>query len=77
MIIDCIADLHGFYPSDLPGGDLLIIAGDLTATDTQKQHLEFVDWLYKQKYEKKVWIAGNHDNFLQNTNFVSMIGESM
>ena len=30
MIIDCIADLHGHYPK-LEGGDLLIVAGDLTA----------------------------------------------
>jgi len=28
MIIDCISDLHGYYP-ELEGGDLLIIAGDL------------------------------------------------
>ncbi len=30
MIIDCISDLHGYYPK-LEGGDLLIVAGDLTA----------------------------------------------
>ncbi len=27
MIIDCISDLHGFYP-ELLGGDLLIVGGD-------------------------------------------------
>lgn len=64
MIIDCISDLHGFYP-DLEGGDLLIIAGDLTATDTEKQYDDFWRWLCYQEYKKKVVIAGNHDAYLQ------------
>ncbi len=63
MIIDCIADLHGFYPK-LPGGDLLIVAGDLTKQDTEKQLNDFDDWLDAQKYRKKIFIAGNHDNLL-------------
>jgi Icc-related predicted phosphoesterase len=64
MIIDCIADLHGFYPK-LEGGDLLIVAGDLTARDTVIEHMQFQVWLHDQKYKKKVVIAGNHDNRLQ------------
>ena len=36
MIIDCISDLHGFFPK-LEGGDLLIIAGDLTARDKPEE----------------------------------------
>lgn len=63
MIIDCISDLHGYYPK-LEGGDLLIVAGDLTASDTHDQHCDFKKWLHKQKYRKKIVIAGNHDNQL-------------
>ncbi len=63
MIIDCIADLHGFYPK-LDGGDLLIIAGDITASDKSHQWVEFFKWLAAQDYQKKVFIGGNHDNFL-------------
>ena len=40
MIIDCLSDLHGHYPS-LDGGDLLIVAGDLTARDKLEEHYEF------------------------------------
>ena len=65
MIIDCIADLHGHYP-ELEGGDLLIVAGDLTAHDNMKEYLVFYEWLDEQEYKKKIVIAGNHDNELQN-----------
>lgn len=65
MIIDCVSDLHGFEPK-LPGGDLLIVAGDLTARDEPEQHFRFEEWLEKQEYLKKIVIAGNHDGFLVN-----------
>ena len=66
MLIDCISDLHGHYPQ-LEGGDLLIVAGDLTAKDTPAEYSEFGEWLVLQKYRSKIYIAGNHDNHLQNT----------
>lgn len=64
MIIDCISDLHGFYPV-LTGGDLLIVAGDLTAKDMEKENDNFWRWLCYQNYKKIIVIGGNHDNFLQ------------
>ena len=65
MIIDCLADLHGHYP-ETEGGDLLIIAGDLTANDTLEQQLKFYIWLHRQKYKHYIFIAGNHDNAIAN-----------
>ena len=49
MIVDAVSDLHGHYPK-LEGGDLLIIAGGLTARGTIEEHIEFCEWLYEQKY---------------------------
>lgn len=64
IIIDCISDLHGFFP-ELEGGDLLIVAGDLTTRHTIQEYFVFKNWFQKQSYKKKVLIAGNHDTFLE------------
>lgn len=65
LIIDCVSDLHGHYP-ELTGGDLLIVAGDLTAMDTKNEYKKFTDWYLSQKYTKKILISGNHDTKIQN-----------
>jgi Icc-related predicted phosphoesterase len=64
MIIDCISDLHGHYP-ELEGGDLLIVAGDLTARHTIKELDQFNEWIREQDYRQKILIAGNHDTFFE------------
>ncbi len=64
MIIDCIGCLHGDFPT-LDGGDLLIVTGDLTYSDTLDQHYDAWEWLHAQPYKKVVLVAGNHDGVLQ------------
>jgi Icc-related predicted phosphoesterase len=64
MIVDCISDLHGSYPK-MEGGDLLIVAGDWTKRDTEKECFAFFNWVHEQNYRKKIIIAGNHDNLAQ------------
>lgn len=63
MIIDAVSDLHGFHP-ELERGDMLIIAGDLTAKDEPEEHADFAEWLDVQPYRMKIVIAGNHDNHI-------------
>jgi Icc-related predicted phosphoesterase len=61
MRLTCISDTHGFYP-ELPGGDLLIFAGDWTANNTAEDLIRFFVWIAKQDYRKRIVVAGNHDN---------------
>lgn len=68
MKVTCISDLHGHYPR-LDGGDLLIVAGDLTARDEIDEYFWFRDWLQSQNYEKKIVVAGNHDKCIENGRF--------
>lgn len=64
MLIDCISDLHGFKP-ELPGGDILIICGDLTARNKRDEYDQFNLWLSSLPYRCKVVIGGNHDGLLE------------
>lgn len=68
MKIDCVGCLHGDYPK-LEGGDLLIVTGDLTASDNVIQYGHFGIWLNRQKYRKKILIAGNHDGYFERKGF--------
>ncbi|CAL5988030.1 Calcineurin-like_phosphoesterase [Hexamita inflata] len=65
--ITCISDMHGEYNRlNLPGGDLLICAGDSqlfleNCEQTLNDGLQFCEWLNKQQYTQKIFVAGNHD----------------
>lgn len=63
ITIDCVSDLHGFEPK-MPGGDLLIVAGDCTLTNKVPQWNQFFKWFHAQNYRKRIYIGGNHDGFL-------------
>jgi Icc-related predicted phosphoesterase len=71
MIITFISDTHTkhrYCELDLPGGDLLIHAGDLMNSGHDENDVwEFLDWFDKQEqYKSHVFIAGNHDRFFEN-----------
>jgi Icc-related predicted phosphoesterase len=64
MKVTCCGCLHGYYP-ELPGGDILIITGDLTASDKPMQYTKFNHWMPFDKYKKIILIGGNHDELLE------------
>ena len=65
MVITLISDTHNKHSrvtQDLPGGELLLHAGDSTSMGYEHELENFFNW-YKNipGYEHKVFIAGNHD----------------
>lgn len=63
MIITLISDTHNRHNQlKLPGGDILIHAGDFTSRGYMHEIDNFCKWFSKQdNYENKIFIAGNHD----------------
>lgn len=72
MRITVISDTHtrhGLIPlKDLPGGDLLIHAGDIMNSGYNKNDIyDFCHWFHSlEGYEDKIFIAGNHDRMFEN-----------
>ena len=66
MRIVAIADTHGEHLGlNLPEGDVLIHAGDLTQRGTRPQLEAVADWLRSQPHRHKIVVAGNHDFWCQ------------
>ena len=64
MRITHISDTHNKHNQlngKLPGGQLLIHSGDFTSIGRKHEVEKFIEWLDKQDYTHKVFIAGNHD----------------
>lgn len=64
MRIVCISDTHSLHPMmghELPEGDVLIHAGDCTNRGEERDVKLFVHWLMDQKFDTKIFVAGNHD----------------
>ncbi|KAM7186250.1 Metallo-dependent phosphatase-like protein [Naviculisporaceae sp. PSN 640] len=59
----CISDTHNNQP-DLPDGDILIHAGDLTQSGTFDEIQATLKWLNAQPHPHKIVVAGNHDLLL-------------
>jgi Icc-related predicted phosphoesterase len=70
MRITFISDTHQkhrYCEDELPGGDLLLHAGDfMTSGYSKAEAVVFFDWFNSIKgYDKKVFIGGNHDRILE------------
>jgi len=60
---------HGLIPmEDLPGGDMILFAGDLMNSGYNRNDIwDFCHWFQSLKqYEDKIFIAGNHDRMFEN-----------
>jgi Icc-related predicted phosphoesterase len=67
MKLVLIADTHGLHDKvQMPAGDILVCAGDITNTGTVAQVGAFNEWLKGLPYKHKIIIAGNHDWLFEN-----------
>ena len=66
MKIHCISDTHTKHREiELPGGDVLIHAGDIMSKDDPGQLIDFLVWFDEQPYTHKIFICGNHDHVFE------------
>lgn len=69
----CLSDTHNQhwkFPT-LPAGDVLVHAGDFTREGTQREILDFNDWLGQQDYHYKIVVPGNHEVLFQESWFTA------
>ena len=61
-----ISDTHGLHRDlELPPGEVLVHAGDITDHGSEAEVRDFLDWMGDLDYAHKVFIGGNHDLFLE------------
>jgi predicted phosphodiesterase len=60
----CFSDTHTHIPEDVPEGDILIHAGDMTNAGSLVEIQKQVDWLSSLPHKEIVVISGNHDTYL-------------
>ena len=66
MKIVSISDTHGSHRNlELPSGDMLIHAGDISKRGLKSEVLDFLDYFSALDFEHKIFIAGNHDFFFE------------
>ena len=64
MKLICISDTHNCQP-EVPNGDILVHAGDLTMSGTRGETLTTLRWLDQLPHKIKLFIAGNHDFYFE------------
>ena len=66
MDITFISDTHGLHNRlKLNPGAALIHAGDITEFGSEDEVVDFLYWFSRQAFTYKIFIAGNHDLFLE------------
>jgi len=66
MRIVAISDTHGRHQQvQLPKGDILLHAGDVSGRGTEVEILDFLNWFSIQDFEHKIFIPGNHDFYFE------------
>lgn len=70
MKIIHISDTHGCHRClpELPEADIIVHSGDFTTAGSELEALDFLNWFCDLPYRFKVFICGNHDDCLYESN---------
>jgi hypothetical protein len=60
----CISDTHTHVPDEVPPGDILIHAGDMTNEGSVEEIQAQINWLSSLPHKEIIVISGNHDTYL-------------
>ncbi len=65
-----LSDTHGWHRRlrDLPEADIIVHTGDFCMAGTEEEAMDFMEWFCDLPYEQKIFIAGNHDDCLYDSN---------
>ena len=77
MTILHLSDTHGKHHllTNLPKADIIIHSGDFCFSGSEGEVEVFINWFRKLDYEHKIFIAGNHDNWLYD-NYVGKLPDN-
>ncbi len=68
MRIVAISDTHGLHNQlNLPKGDMLLHSGDVSKRGSEQEIIAFLNWFSQQDFAYKIFIAGNHDFYFEET----------
>ena len=61
-----LSDTHGQHNRlpELPWADVIIHSGDFSFGGSKREIIDFLNWFCYLPYKYKIFIAGNHDDFL-------------
>lgn len=62
-----LSDTHNQHKilEKLPEADVIIHSGDFSFAGTKSEFYDFLNWFLSLDYQYKIFIGGNHDNFLE------------
>ncbi|MDO5394939.1 MAG: metallophosphoesterase [Bacteroidales bacterium] len=61
-----LSDTHGCHRrlKELPEADVVVHSGDFCMDGTEKEVIDFINWFCDLPYDHKIFICGNHDEYL-------------
>ena len=73
-----LSDTHGQHNrlKGLPEADVTVHSGDFTFGGSEREVLDFLNWFCGLPYKYKIFIAGNHDDCLWNSEIGRYAAES-